>query len=203
MYKYDIPYPKKDQYALIFHNYPINISKNIDYLKRKMKAHRDEMGAEEEGTYSIVTSDLKEVESYTFKVGEWGNSKSPYCTDKPIKASKKPEINYKTVYYHWADAMITETMSGDENHIMTLEVICDPDGKIVTDLVLLAKLVSYRWNSNIYVTVTNKALVSMATYMPLDKESFIKLAGCGEKLYAKCGEQYIDIIKEYLDATKS
>lgn len=30
--------------------------------------------------------------------------------------------------------------------------------------------------------VTNKALVSMATYMPLDKESFLKLSGTGEAL---------------------
>ena len=46
--------------------------------------------------------------------------------------------------------------------------------------------------------VTKKALVSMATYLPQDKESFIKLAGTGEKLYNKCGERFISEIRCYL-----
>ena len=64
MYKYDIPYPKKDQYVLLFctdgkswNDALINMSKNVSYLKTKMKAHRDEMiesGYDDIGYYSFT-----------------------------------------------------------------------------------------------------------------------------------------------------
>ena len=47
--------------------------------------------------------------------------------------------------------------------------------------------------------VTRKAQVSMATYFPQTKEEFIKLPGCGEKMYDKCGEMITVFIKSYLD----
>ena len=49
------------------------------------------------------------------------------------------------------------------------------------------------------VMVTRKAQVSMATYFPQTKEEFIKLPGCGEKMYDKCGEMITVFIKSYLD----
>ena len=195
MYKYDIPYPKKDQYALLCSNFPINVSKNISYLRTKMRAHRDECGSEEEVTYSIVTSDLKEVESHTFKKGEKGNSKRPYHL-----IGEKPHINYKTVYLYRGEDSFTEDRRKNQGYVTSFDVICDEAGIIETDLFLLKLLVDFRWYSDITVMVTNKALVNMATYMPLDKESFINLIGCGERLYAKCGERFIAVIKEYLDA---
>ena len=41
-------------------------------------------------------------------------------------------------------------------------------------------------------------LAGMASYFPQDKESFINLAGTGEKLYDKCGERFISEIRNYL-----
>lgn len=97
MYVYDIPYPNKDQYMLLYRGMPINVSKNISYLKAKMKAHRDEMDSEEEGTYIIATHDEEVVYSHTFKKGEKGNSKTPY------NVFTKPTVNYKTVYLYEQD----------------------------------------------------------------------------------------------------
>ncbi|MBR3004711.1 MAG: HRDC domain-containing protein [Lachnospiraceae bacterium] len=194
MYKYDIPYPKKDQYALLINNFPINVAKSISYLKTKMKAHRDEYGSEEECTYTIVTPDLKPVYTRTFKKGEEGNSKKPYHIIGP-----KPDIKYKEVYLYRSDSAVEATKREDEHPVLIFEAICDEDGIIITDLELLRILARFRWLSTITVNVSNKALVDMATYMPLDKESFLKLHGTGEKMYVKCGEQFITVIKEYMN----
>ena len=48
--------------------------------------------------------------------------------------------------------------------------------------------------------VTNRALVSMATYKPQNKEEFISLKGLGERTYSKCGEEFINAIKSYISA---
>ena len=194
MYKYDIPYPNKDQYALRVNGFPINVAKSISYLKTKMKAHRDEMGTDKEVTYTIVTPDESVVYTRVFKIGESGNSKTPYHVIGP-----KPDIKYKTVYLYRSDGAIEETARENDHPVMTFEAICDSDGNVVTDLTLLGILSRFRWLTTLPVMVTNKALVSMATYKPLDKETFVSLAGTGEKMFAKCGEQYIAVIKEYLD----
>ncbi|MBR2554569.1 MAG: hypothetical protein IKE94_06870 [Aeriscardovia sp.] len=198
MYKYDIPYPKQDQYALLFNGHPINVAKSLSYLKTKMKAHRDEMGSEIESTYTIVTSNGDTVYTRIFSIGETGNSKTPYHVIGP-----KPDIIYKSVFLYKSDGAVLETKRENEYPVIIFDAICGSDGNIETDLTLLEILSRFRWLTSFEVMVTNKALVSMATYMPLDKESFLKLSGTGEKMYAKCGEQYISVIKEYLNEKES
>ena len=100
MYKYDIPFPNKEQYTLLFghdakSSIPINVAKSVSYLKTKMKAHRDEMGAEDIGVYSIVAPDGSLTYTRTFNKGELGNSSAPYHVIAP-----KPNIIYKRVYLY-------------------------------------------------------------------------------------------------------
>ena len=107
MYKYDIPYPKTDQYILLFctdgkswDDVPINMSKNVSYLKTKMKAHRDEMielGYDDIGYYCIQDPNKNVIYTKTFQKGEKGNSNVPYHVESP-----KPKINYRKAYlYDW------------------------------------------------------------------------------------------------------
>jgi len=82
MYKYDIPYPKKDQFTLLFCTDGkswgvINVSKNVSYLKSKIKAHRDEIinsGHDDVGYYSIEAPNKEIVFAQTFQKDERGNS---------------------------------------------------------------------------------------------------------------------------------
>ncbi len=198
MYKYDIPSSKGNQYTLLYNGTPINVAKSITYLKAKMKAHRDDVGSEEEGTYIIVAPNGSIIYDHEFSKGEKGNGKTSYHVIEP-----KPNINYKTVYMYDAAEPITETERKDTFPITTYEVICDSDGTIITDLTLLKFISDILLCECIPVMVTKKVLVGMATYMPLNKESFVKLSGAGEKLYEKCGERFISAIKEYLDKKES
>ena len=50
--------------------------------------------------------------------------------------------------------------------------------------------------------VTKPALVEMATYKPTSKEEFISLKFLGEKAYQKCGEMFINAIKQYEEEKK-
>ena len=191
MYKYDIPFPKKDQYTLYYEGFPINVAKSVSYLKTKMKAHRDDMGSENPGSYSIVAPDGGTVYTRVFEKGEEGNSTTPYHVIGP-----KPV--YKTVYMYDAAEPLTETRRENEFPIITYDAICGPDGAVVTDLKLLKILSDMLYRERFPVMVTRRALVSMATYKPQDKASFVQLSGAGEKLYEKCGERFIKAIKDYL-----
>ena len=45
--------------------------------------------------------------------------------------------------------------------------------------------------------ITNDALVSLATYKPTTEEEFISLHCLGQKIYAKCGEMFINAIENF------
>lgn len=202
MYKYDISYPKKDQFTLLFCTDGkswgiINVSKNVSYLKSKIKAHRDEMmdsGHVDVGYYSIEAPNKDIVFTQTFQKGERGNSSVPYHVESP-----KPDISYKKAYLYdrKGDIVIEEKPSVYADAVF--DVICDDTGKVITDLKLLKLLDDYIFYERVPVMVTRKAQVSMATYLPQTKEEFIKLPGCGEKMYNKCGEIIMDFIKSYLN----
>ncbi len=46
-----------------------------------------------------------------------------------------------------------------------------------------------------YVIFHDTSLKEMATYLPLDKESFLKIKGVGERKYENYSEGFIEIIK--------
>ena len=205
MYKYDIQYPKKDQFTLLFCTDGkswgvINVSKNVYYLKSKIKAHRDEMiysGHDNTGYYSIEAPNKDIVFTQTFQKGERGNSHVSYHVEAP-----KPKINYKKAYlYDWKDCIIVEERK-DSFAVAEYDVICNDTGNVITDLKLLKSLTDFIFHKPVSVMVTRKAQVSMATYFPHTKEEFIILPGCGEKLYNKCGEMIMDFIKSYLDSNE-
>ena len=198
MYKYDIPFPKENQYTLLFNGAPINVSKNASYLKKKMKAHRDSMGSEKSGSYEIKAPNGTTAYSRIYEKGEGGNSNVSYHVKQA-----KPVIEYRDVYLYGQTEPFTEVKREGEYPITTLEAICDADGAIVTDLRLLKLLSSARYYWRIPVIVTNKALVSMATYKPRSREEFVSLPGCGEKLYERCGERFISAIEEFNDKSES
>ena len=194
MYKYDIPSPNEEQYTLLFNGGPINVSKSTSYLK-KMKTHRDSTGSAEIGSYEIKAPDGTTAFCRIYEKGEEGNSNAPYHVKQP-----KPDIEYREVYLYDRTEPFTEAKRDGAYPITTLQAICDADGSIVTDLKLLKALGFARYHWNMPVMVTNKALVSMATYKPRSREEFVNLPGCGEKLYERCGERFVSAIEEYLDA---
>ena len=204
MYIYDIISQNKGQYALLmsydneYWGAPLNVNKKVYYLKNKMKAHRDEMvesGHDDIIYYRIVDYDQNVIYSHCFQKGEKGESNVPYHTKSP-----KPKIIYKTAYlYDYAEEIIIEEKEG-AFPVATFYVICDDDGNVKTDLKLLKLIGVFLFRERIPVIVSRKAQVALATYMPLSKETFIELPGCGEKMFLKCGEKLIGLIKAYLFA---
>lgn len=82
-------------------------------------------------------------------------------------------------------------------------VIVDDDGNIITDMNLLRYLRGFRImlmkNTNLpaYRIVSNKGLVSLATYRPETKEEYLRLNGLGEVSYMLYGTMFIEEIKKY------
>lgn len=175
MYKYDIRYATPNQLTLMFLGFPLNVSKKKTYLIEKMKAHRDIMCSNPEtsssATYEIIDSEGVVVFSYTFEQDEKGYAKEPY------NKIKKDTVKYV-----------------NRNGFM---LITDEEGNVLTDEKLLQYLYDFRFNTLIPVIISNKALVSMATYKPSTKEEFISLAGLGEKIYDKCGEIFLKAIHDF------
>ena len=82
-------------------------------------------------------------------------------------------------------------------------VIADNDGNLITDMELLQHLRNVRLkimkqeNRPAYTIISNKGLVSLATYKPSCKEEFMKLNGLGESSYNSYGQIFIKAIKDY------
>ena len=82
-------------------------------------------------------------------------------------------------------------------------VVVDNEGQIITDMALLAHLRGVRTDiakeekRPAYTIITNKGLVSLATYRPTTKEEFISLYGLGETTYQSFGNKFISAIKDF------
>ena len=83
------------------------------------------------------------------------------------------------------------------------ELITDVDGNEITDQMLLDKLKEARLviakenRVKEYIIFNNQQLVALATYKPINYESFISIYGLGEGKYNLYGEQFIEIIKKH------
>ena len=82
-------------------------------------------------------------------------------------------------------------------------LVCDDEGNILTDMELLSVLRSLRMQivkeekRPAYSIITNKGLVSLATYRPETKEEFVSLYGLGETIYNGNGARFIKAIKDF------
>ena len=83
-------------------------------------------------------------------------------------------------------------------------LIVDENNEVLTDIVLLEKLrekrkeLATKYKVDAYIIFSNKQLVSLATYKPTTKNSYIEIYGLGLKSWDKYGCIMVDIIKEYL-----
>lgn len=83
------------------------------------------------------------------------------------------------------------------------QVVADDEGTILTNMGLLAHLRSVRVQimkeekRPAYTIISNKGLVSLATYRPTSKEEFVSLYGLGETTYDSYGARFINAIKEF------
>ena len=173
MFKYDLPYAKKDQLTLLVDKVPINVSKKKSYLIEKMNAHRAECGKGCAATYTIVDANGTVIYSRQFSEDEVGITNVPYHKQKK-----------ETVKYVQRNGF---------------NLIADENGIVKTDEELLAYLDDFRFYNAVPVMITNTALVSMATYKPTSEEEFVNLKGLGQKTFDKCGKMFIDAITEFLN----
>ena len=129
---------------------------------------------------------------YTMEAPPWAKEgkrpPSPQYTAASIEKS----------VFRLVDGSIEKECVGEES----IQVICDDEGNTITDMKLLQYLYDLRCIKQFPVLITNKALVSMATYKPLSKEEFIDLPGLGLGIYRVCGEEFMKAIKSYIDYHK-
>ena len=201
--KYNTHIPKPSQYILSYGTnarslYPISVSENLGYLRSKMHTHRNEMGAAKTGIYTITDHDDVLIYTHTFDVGELGKTKK-----KPTPAEPKTTIKYRKVYLYEPAVEISEKVHENERPVAQYDAVCDENGAVVTDLKLLKKLLDMRFRNQLPIMIiSNKCLVSIATYLPQDRDSFVRMPGAGEKLYERYGEMFIRLVKRYLSEEK-
>ena len=84
------------------------------------------------------------------------------------------------------------------------EIIVDKNGEDLTNIVLLEKLkkerliISRANRIRAYMIFNNQQLVALATYKPINRNSFISIYGLGEGKYNLYGKDFIDIIKKHI-----
>lgn len=143
---------------------------------------------------SIDYNILKQTPKYNIKLKE--ELPLPKVVIEPpkeqeeIKERKKAEIN-----------RVTKKEINFEKE--GFQIICDSEGNPLTDLQLLQHLRKIRTkmakelNKPAYLCVSNKGLVSLATYKPLNRSDFVKLPYLGEKTYSDYGQIFIEAIKNF------
>lgn len=110
----------------------------------------------------------------------------------PVKQTERKKAEVHTVSY-------------EEKFIEKdgFSVVVDNEGNIITDMELLARLrgiraaIAREENRPAYTVITNKGLVSLATYRPTTKEEFVSLYGLGETTYQAFGARFISAIKHF------
>ncbi len=182
MYKYDIPQAKEGQFELRVNGIPCNCSKKLDYLKRKMKAFQDKFCDEtapeqkHENVFEIVDNNGAVIFQKTYKIDERGNASESYSKHTPDPTNYVTKDGFK--------------------------LIADKDGNILTDENLLHVIRDFTFYHRVPTMITKAAMVGMATYKPQTKDEFIHIKGLGEKIYNKCGEEFISLIKAYIQQPK-
>lgn len=82
-------------------------------------------------------------------------------------------------------------------------ILMDNDGNTLTDIKLLKFLktlrseIALKEHKSAYAIVSNKVLVSLATYKPTNKDEFVRLFGLGETTYSLYGKLFINAIINY------
>ena len=198
MYKYDIRLPNKEQLSLHIKyeadnllSAPINISKRLSYLKNKINSHRNISNINEPAIYVVLNYKNEEIFTQHFAPGEKGRTSQLHFKEK-----SKPLVRYKTVYLYKGSNILTDTLKENEIPLTSYEVICDEDGKIITDLTFLKYLSDYIYYNRTPLGSYRKLLVQIATYFPTTKEEFIHLSGAGEKVYEIIGKDFVELIRD-------
>lgn len=62
----------------------------------------------------------------------------------------------------------------------------------------LRTIIAKEENMPPYIIFADKTLQDMCVKAPLTKEEMLKVAGVGEKKYARYGERFLDAIREYM-----
>ena len=124
----------------------------------------------------------------------------------------KEEIPLPDVNEIKTDIIKKERKKAEVNKVTNLQlnfekdgfnIICDNEGNPITDLELLKCLRSIRAkiaveaNKPAYTCVSNKGLVSLATYKPTTYAEFVKLPYLGEKTYKLYGQTFMNAINEF------
>lgn len=154
-----------------------NRSMNSDYYKRWINSDFEDDVSVDKPSYQKVTA----VEMPKIK---------PTLQKQPVVERKKAEVHK----INYVEASIGK---------YKFQVVADDDGHIITDMDLLSELHTLRWQimqetkRPAYTIISNKGLVSLATYRPETREEFINLYALGETTYNTFGTRFIDTIKEF------
>ena len=173
---YETIYIDDKAYGLYISDSPIaiNVSNRLSYLKEKIKQHRcleNDNGNFEEVTYYIKDLDGGIVYSRTYQEGALSTTKEPY------HKNNKKFVN--------------------KVNVDGFDVICDENNNIITDINLMHFIYDYIYIKRLPIPNNKIVSVSLATYMPETKDEFINCHGLGEKMYNKCGEELLWLIKNY------
>ena len=116
----------------------------------------------------------------------------------PIKQTLTSDTEHrKSLIYTVGNAVQTIEKDG-------FRVFVDYEGKVLTDMVLLAKLrklrleIARKNELPAFRVLQNDVLVRLATDMPVSREEFVAIKGLGDRKYEQYGDEFIQAIREYL-----
>lgn len=117
---------------------------------------------------------------------------------RPVKQTLNPVIKRRKSQVYTVDSAARTIEEED------FRVFFDSEGKVLTDMVLLAKLrklrqeIARRNDLPTFRVLQNDVLVRLATDMPVSRKEFVAIKGVGNRIYEQYGDEFIQAIQEYL-----
>ena len=75
----------------------------------------------------------------------------------------------------------------------------DVDNNLFENLRILRRQLAKEQNVPPYIVFSDKSLVEMAAYKPINKDQMLRINGVGEVKYEKYGELFINVIKDFAE----
>ena len=125
--------------------------------------------------------------------------------NKDINLINDVEFSNSEVEIVLSNKQCLSTLNQKETVEASLELIIDEDGETITNEEVFNLLRNKRLElakeygmSPAYIA-TNKLLIYLATYLPKNREEYLKIRFTGERSYEKYGVHFVEIIKQYLN----
>ncbi|MGI6423919.1 MAG: DNA helicase RecQ [Tepidanaerobacteraceae bacterium] len=115
-----------------------------------------------------------------------------------LTAAAREILSGKTKFYHKKDLLHRSETSKEGDGLSPNQINENVDKELFERLRQLRQTIAKEKDLPPYIIFHDSSLKEMAAYMPQNQEEFFRIKGVGKKKYDSYGEEFINLINEYI-----